>query len=346
MQLYILDATRTLAGVVEQFEYLRWTRRYSDCGSFELKAIATPENVALLCVGNYLWKNDDGECGVIEFLEMSMTDRETITVGGRFAISILARRILWGTEVLSGDAGNIVISLLNRHIRTPTDPARKIDYFDYQDNTPYMGVQMQASYKNLLAVLFEICEIHDAGLRALYNPATKRFSINFYKAGTVQAVFSQEYENLNEQTFSENNAQTANTALIAGEGEGEARTLVSIIGASGEERREVFVDAKDLRAEDFPSSYSSALNFRGQSKLAELAPIRSFDAAVNPHGNLRYKIDYDLGQTVTVISKKWGVTLNARITEIEESYDVSGQSINIVFGKGELTLFQKLRGTV
>ena len=70
----------------------------------------------------------------------------------------------------------------------------------------------------------------------------------------------------------------------------------------------------------------------------------SFDAEVNPHGNLRYKVDFDLGQMVTVLSKKWGVTLSARITEIEESYDASGQSLNIVFGKGALSLLQKLKG--
>ena len=346
MQLYILDTTRTLCGIVEHFEYLRWTRRYFDCGGFELKAIATPENVALLRVGNYLWKSDDAECGVIEFVEMSMTDRETITVGGRFATSILARRILWGTEVLTGDAGGNVGNLLNRHLRSPTDTNRRIDYIDYLDRTPYMAIQMQASYKNLLAVLFEICETHDAGLRTTYNPSTKRFTVDFYKAGAVQAVFSQEYENLNEQVYAENTTDTANTALIAGEGEGAARTLVSIIGPSGENRREIFVDAKDLRADDFPGTYASALNFRGQSKLAELAPVRSFDAAANPHGNLRYKTDYDLGQSVVVISKKWGVTLNARITEIEESYGVSGQTLNITFGKGVLTLFQKMKGAL
>ena len=346
MQLYVLNNTRTLTGIVEHFEYLRWTRRYFDCGSFELKAIATPENTALLRVGNYLWKNDDDECGVIESLEMSVTDKETIIVGGRFATSILARRILWGTEVLSGDAGGNVGSLLNRHIRTPSDPARQIGYIDYLDRTPYMAIQMQASYKNLLDVLFEICETHDAGLRTIYSPVTKRFTVDFYKAGAVQAVFSQEYENLNEQVYVENTAETANTALIAGEGEGPARTLVPIIGGSGENRREIFVDAKDLRADDFPGAYPSALTFRGQSKLAERAPVQSFDAAANPHGNLRYKTDYDLGQAVTVISKKWGIILNARITEIEESYDVSGQLLNITFGKGVLTLFQKLKGAL
>jgi len=346
MQLYILGQNRALAGIVESFEYLRWTRRYHACGVFELKAIANANNTALLRVGNYLWKNDDSECGIIEHLEMTSRDKEMIFVKGRFATSILARRIIWGTEVLTGDAGGNVSGILNRHLRTPTDTSRKIDYIDYLDRTPYMAIQMQASYRNLMDVIFNICETNDAGLQTVYNPATKRFTVDFYKAGAAPAVFSQEYENLNEQNYLESNANFANTALVGGEGEGAARTLVPIISGSGENRREIFVDAKDLREEEFPTNYTAALLYRGQSKLAELSPARSFDAAVNPHGNLRYKTDYDLGQTVTVISKKWGVTLNARITEVEESYDVTGQSINIVFGKGVLTLFQKLKGAL
>ncbi len=70
---------------------------------------------------------------------------------------------------------------------------------------------------------------------------------------------------------------------------------------------------------------------------------QSFDASVNPHGNLTYGTDFDLGQTVKVVSKKWGVTLDTRITEIEESYDGTGQSLDITFGKGVLTLAQKLK---
>ena len=72
--------------------------------------------------------------------------------------------------------------------------------------------------------------------------------------------------------------------------------------------------------------------------------IQTFDATVNPHGNLIYKVDYDLGQTVNVISNAWGLSLQTRITEIEESYDSTGLSLSIVFGKGILTLIQKLKG--
>lgn len=35
--------------------------------------------------------------------------------------------------------------------------------------------------------------------------------------------------------------------------------------------------------------------------------------------------------------------MTARIEEVEESYDAEGQSINVTFGKAELTIAQKLK---
>ncbi len=343
MELYIFNAGRELAGVMESFEYLRWTRRYSQCGSFELKAIATPENTALLREGNIIWKSDDEEAGIIEHLELSQTDSETITASGRFATSFLARRIVWETETLSGDLSACVEQLLDNNLISPADPARQITGISFSSPNLGVPVSAQISFRNLMDAVTELCDASDIGIKTVFVPATGIFTVTLYAGAVSQAVFSKEYENLTEQTYIESAADYANSALVGGEGEGAERTFVAITSGSGESRREIFVDAKDLRAEDFGVDYTGALTFRGQSKLSELAIRYSFDAAVNPHGNLAYKTDFDLGQTVTVISKTWGVSMTTRITEVEETYDADGQSISVTFGKAELTIVQKIR---
>ncbi|MDF9409360.1 siphovirus ReqiPepy6 Gp37-like family protein [Pelotomaculum isophthalicicum JI] len=343
MQLYIYNPNRELTGIVESFEYLRWTRRYSQCGSFELKAIATQENTALLKEGNIIWKNDDEEAGIIEHLELSQSEHETITASGRFATSLLARRILWQTEILSGDLSVCVEQLLNNNIISPTDTERQITGISFSSPNLGIPVSTQISYRNLMDSVTELCASSDIGIKTVFTPATGIFTVMLYNGANSQAVFSKEYENLTEQIYTESVADYANTALIGGEGEGAGRTFVAITSGSGETRREIFVDAKDLRAEDFGTDYVNTLTFRGQSKLNEQAIRYTFDTSVNPHGNLTYKIDFDLGQTVKVISKAWGVSMTTRITEIEETYDADGQSISVVFGKAELTIAQKVR---
>lgn len=343
MQLYIYNPNRELTGIVESFEYLRWTRRYSQCGSFELKAIATQENTALLKEGNIIWKNDDEEAGIIEHLELSQTEQEIITASGRFATSFLARRILWQTEILSGDLSVCALQLINNNLINPTDTARQITGISFSSPNLGIPVSTQISYRNLMDSVTELCAASDIGIKTVFTPATGIFTVTLYSGANSQAVFSKEYENLTEQIYTESVADYANTALIGGEGEGADRTFVAITSGSGETRREIFVDAKDLRAEDFGTDYVNTLTFRGQSKLNEQAIRYTFDTSVNPHGNLIYKIDFDLGQTVKVISKAWGVSMTTRITEIEETYDADGQSISVVFGKAELTIAQKVR---
>ena len=344
MELYVYGVTRQLIGVVESFEYLRWTRRYSQCGADELKAIATPGNVALHTLGHLLRKSDDEEVGIIEHLEMAQADKETITVSGRFATSFLARRIIWGTETLGGDLSACALQLINNHLIAPIDTNRQIAWIAF--TSPFLGVTVntQVSYKNLMDTITGLCDASDRGIKTAFDPSTGNLTVTLYVGAASQAVFSREYENLTSQIYTQSAMDYANTALIGGEGEGMSRVLASIAETAGEARREVFVDAKDLRQGDFGAGYTSALLYRGQNRLSELSMAHSFDAEVNPHGNLRYKVDFDLGQIVTVLSKKWGVTLLARITEIEESYDASGQTLNIVFGKGALSLLQKLKG--
>lgn len=343
MELYIYNSNRELAGIVESFEYLRWTRRYSQCGSFELKAIATPENTELLKEGNIIWKNDDEEAGIIEHLELSQTEHEIITASGRFATSFLSRRIVWQTEKLSGDISACVDQLINNNLINPSDTARKISNISFSAPNLNAPISTQVSYRNLMEAVTGLCVASDIGIKTVFTPATGLFTVSLYRGTESQAVFSKEYENLTEQIYTISAGDYANTALVAGEGEGEDRTFVAITSGSGETRHEIFVDAKDLRAEDFGSEYIDTLIFRGQSKLSEQAIRYSFDTSINPHGNLTYKVDFDLGQTVKVISKAWGVSMTTRITEVEETYDADGQSISVVFGKAELTIAQKVR---
>lgn len=53
--------------------------------------------------------------------------------------------------------------------------------------------------------------------------------------------------------------------------------------------------------------------------------------------------DYDMGDIVTVQNKEWGVSMNARVTEIKEIYEESGFSIEATFGNNRPTLIQKIK---
>ncbi|WP_415782946.1 Gp37-like protein, partial [Bacillus manliponensis] len=128
-------------------------------------------------------------------------------------------------------------------------------------------------------------------------------------------------------------------ALVAGQGEGAARKLVAINdNLSGFERKELFVDARDLsnKTQDdrvlTDAEYEKLLIERGNSKLAESQTIQTFESGISLHSNLVYKEDFELGDIVTIENKRWGLTLNTRITVVEEIYENDRVDIRVNFG--------------
>ena len=161
------------------------------------------------------------------------------------------------------------------------------------------------------------------------------------------AIFSREFENILEQEYTDSLHNYRNIALVAGEGEGTERELTSIGQGVGLDRYELFVDARDLQKEDRAiEEYIGLLEDRGNTKLAEYKEIKTFDSKINLRSNLIYKEDFDLGDIVTCTSKKWGVTIDTRITEIEEVYEEDGFNVNVTFGNEIPTLIDVIKREV
>ncbi len=64
-------------------------------------------------------------------------------------------------------------------------------------------------------------------------------------------------------------------------------------------------------------------------KLAENVAIQSFECEVDTKD---YKRDWDLGDIVTTVSKKYNFKINNRVTEVKEVYESSGFKIEPTFG--------------
>ena len=82
---------------------------------------------------------------------------------------------------------------------------------------------------------------------------------------------------------------------------------------------------------------------RGIEKLKETTDTETFEATINTNGNNVYKTNYDLGDKVTILDKKLGVTLNTMITQIEETYESGKVTITPTFGNNLPSLLDKIR---
>lgn len=365
MELYIFNRNLEFQGIVDTFTSFRWIRRYHKPGEFELHCRLTQENLNLLQRENIIWKKDNTEAGYIEYRELKLNEngQEELIIKGKFLTSYLSRRIIWGQEILQTTAEQAMRDLVNRHCIT-TSVDRVIPNLILSDLKSYAeSINYQTSYNNLLDELENISNISNLGYKVNFDAVNKQLIFEVYKGldrsvnqtTNAQAIFSRDFENILEQQYIDSIHNFRNVALVGGIGEGIARVMVTVGQATGLDRLEIFVDARDVSDKKqvgetemqlTEQEYLQMLQERGNAKLAEQTELKTFDSKINMQGNLRYKQDFDLGDIVTVIDKKWNIRVNTRITEIEEIYEANKEEINVVFGNNIPTLIDKIKQIV
>lgn len=366
MELYIFNENVEFEGILESYFSLRWVRKYSKAGEFELHCSLTIETLNLLQKGNIIWKKGDLEGAYVEYrhLKQDTTGKEILVIKGKFLTGYLGRRIVWERQNLNTTSELAIREVINNNAINPTNADRKINLLALGEVKNYtQSLNKQVSYKNLLETIEEIANVSELGFKTILDIQNKQMVFDVYEGldrtanngVNAPAIFSQEFENILEQEYTDSLNNYRNTVLVAGEGEGSDRELVSLENGQGLDRYELYVDARDLQStktvneEDVPipiSEYRKMLEDRGFSKLSEHKEIETFDSKVNLNSNLVYKEDFDLGDIVTCVSKKWGITIDTRIAEIEEIYEENGMSINVVFGNELPTLLEKIRTVI
>ncbi len=332
-------------GVIDVFRSLIWTRKYYECGNFELHAPLNSRNLLLLLENNIVskreYRDNNGsiekitskESGIVEEIAIDDTVNE-ITAKGRFLSSIMDRRAIKTVINFSGttEAGM-------RKLVTSVTAMPFVQLGTLQGFTD--SVRFQVSYKELYTYMCKLSKYSNLGFIIRADFKAKVFYFEVYKGldrtesqrERSRVVFSEVHRNLNGVTYVFNNQNTKTCAIVAGEGEGTARTLVTVGGGSGWDLREVIVDARDVQKDDMTDAeYLETLKQRGNEKLAEYGIIEAMEAQTQPFSNFKYRENYDLGDIVTVKKTMWGIEMDKRITEIQEIYENGGFTIVPTFG--------------
>lgn len=119
---------------------------------------------------------------------------------------------------------------------------------------------------------------------------------------------------------------------------------------TGFSRRELFVDAKDIQSQqdaDTPMTaeeYAAALQTRGSEKLAQAQLVRSFNATVRTNRpTYEYGVDFLLGDTITMVDERLGITTDAVVQGVERSVSRNGEGMSLILGYGQPTLYDRLK---
>jgi hypothetical protein len=374
MDLYIFDRELNFIGVLDAFTSLQWNRRYLKCGDFELQCPLTMDNLNLLAKGNIIWKQGDTEAGYINYrnLKQDTDGKETLDIKGNFLTGYLKQRIVWNIINMNDTVENIMRALVNQNCINPADSKRIIPNLILGDlkSLVFSTNYIQDKHNNLGDEMEALSALSNLGHRINLDVVNKKLIFEVYagvdrsvnQSAVSPCIFSKEFENVLEQEYTDSNDNLKNVELVNGtytpDSSGDSTAVpvnqsVTIGNTSGLDRYETFLDSGDISASgkdengnDITITEQDALNMlmdKGNTDIVQYQEVQTFDSKINVNSNLVYKQDFDLGDIVTCTSKKWGITLDARITEIGEVYEEQGPQVNVTFGNNVPTLIDKIK---
>lgn len=262
MDLMVLNLDLDPISVVDLYESFIWTDRYFQYGDFELYAPISANTFTVFKKNYYLQRPGSDRAMIIEEIltNSDAEDGDRVTITGRSLESILYRRVIWGQMTFSGNFQDAIEKMLNACIISPSNPNRKIPNFVFKRSTDprITSLTLEAQYTgdNLYDVIESLCDERKVGFRVTLN-TNKQFVFELY-VGTDRSydqtevpyvIFSPNFDNVISSNYTESNSSLKNVALIGGEGEGSARRYTAVGDLSGLDRREMFVDARDISSE-------------------------------------------------------------------------------------------------
>ena len=370
MELYVYSSEMELQGIVEKIASLIWTRRYWSCGEFKLLVPFTEEHSRMLVKNNIIMKRGDDEAAQIRYVHITKNSQglEEIEVQGKFLIAWIGKRIIKKQIITNDTTQNILYRIVRENVTNPADTARKIPDVsiatDDEDTESGVIDYTSEQYTNAQLAAETAAKAAKLGIRMRTDARTGAHVFSVYEgrdltagntAGNAPCIFSQEFDNIVEQEYTNSVENLKTTAFVGGEEkEGVARKVAEVVGsAAGLAREEVFINATDIvqEYEDddgtqvtlTDTEYLALLSARGAEELEQYAETLSFGSKINTFANLIYRTDYDLGDRVTCVNKRWGIRIDVRITEIAETYQNNVEEIDITFGESLPALLTQIR---
>ncbi|WP_352399384.1 siphovirus ReqiPepy6 Gp37-like family protein [Anaerotignum sp.] len=324
MDLYVYE-NFVLQGLITQYDSLRWTRRFNDIGECEIEMPFDEEVFKLLRINSVLYHKQNNEACFI--LQKNVTTdsygNEKLTIIGKCISCILESRMtsFIGDTTIS----NLVTKLLNENFINATNINRNIPNMILGAVSLKNNPSISVKYENVdvYTILKEVTQQYDIGFRVNYDIPNKRYVFELYE-GIIQTdvKFSKEFNNVIEQEYYLNTTQNKNTCIVE---DNEGSTITVNDGNKGLGRKETYMK--------LDSQSTSTAQEQGKLYLQQFKILESMDTVMDTNSiQFEYLKDWNLGDVVTTINKKLGVTIQKNIVEVEEFYDTSGLNLAVTFG--------------
>lgn len=322
MEFNVYDRTLTKQIVIPEFVSLVWVEE--TIGPGEMQIVVNKNFITLgICVGMFIGIRKSSSLMYIHSFE----DKS-----GQLWFYGFDAKFLLDSRIYDGiiNCGNIEKTLRTAFLNTRPYPIMALGAL----NELPAETESQYMYTSLYALSVAWCELAGYGFRLRHDRENKLLRYEIYE-GTVRSnvKFSEKYGNCYGLTRAASESGYKNVAYVAGAGEGMDRTFVVCgdLTAEGLDRREVFVEADDIKMEDdmTQEQYERLLAARGLEKLSEhvKADEISFNIPSEDFGKTFF-----LGDSVVCVLTEYGVGLTVPVIKVTYTYENNEEKVKLGFG--------------
>ena len=381
MELRVFDETVEPLGLIDEMASLLWHVKYFDVGTFNLLAPITDNNKRLLTEGNIIVKHDgkrevtDAAGGIwrraaqITYVHITKDENglEQIEAQGYMLSQWLNKRCISPQIVATATNQSLINTMVKNNCGSSASTKRRFQRFIMLAQETIAGSAVEYAnevYAKLGQEVKARAQAGKLGYDILINERSRQYGFYLYKGkdltaknseGNTPCIFSRDFDNINEQEYTASIENCGNFIYIQGAADDNGSQPVTTVdgeGASGLELTEVFCDATDI-ARKYQSgetevtiplnTYLQMLKTRAAAELENYGKIINFVSTINTNSNLKFKQDFDLGDRITCKETKWGIQIDARITEVTETYQKGAEEIEATFGDSLPTLVDQIR---
>ncbi len=313
---------------------------YNDIGKLVLVAPVNDYNITALKVGNLLFDTDRD---VTYFIVNSQTetDANRITVNGYTANWILNKRCIATKYTLTNlESGiyDIVNDNMRGLARLSTAP---VEGLTEETNTILDGGQILDEIKPFL-------EESQLGNKMIWDPDTLSHTFKIYKGadlteGIHAVVFSDEQGTAKDLVINDDDSTFKNVAYVKGILNDGTEFVETVGTATGDDRREIWFDTSVYQEvdESVEDCKARAVAY-ATMELGKRIGRQSFSVTIDPSelGTL-----YNIGDVVSCVSIRFGVSFSARIKGIKYTLDNKKTKTEIILGEPKLTVIDEVKIT-
>lgn len=201
------------------------------------------------------------------------------------------------------------------------------------------AIDMQRSWGDLGDAVLEVLGAGTLGIRS--RLVGRSILIDVFEPATTAVTMGEAYGDGLASSLSVDKRAWRNYAYVLGEGEGSARVQVEVDLTDGEERRELYVDARDLQKEVdgetlSDADYEAVLTQRGTEKLAETRLVEFIEATATGTVSVGDLVHYDSGE--------WSAELMA--SEVTTTIEGGASARKVLLGEPPATLKRTVKRSV